>query len=310
MRGANTEDDTEASPPPACILLNPGSGKRNGNPRAQIEAAMARYPGRFVLREISKGRDISAEADRAAVEYDTIVAAGGDGTIGAIAEAALRHGCTLGILPRGTFNFFARGLNLPEEIDEGIDLIATGQTREISVGEVNDRLFLNNASLGLYPAILTQREGTYRRWGRSRLAAHWSVIATFTRFHRPLSLVVSVDGRVVRKKTPLAFVARSAYQLDLFGLKGSDDVRAERFALFLAPDSSRWGLFRMAIRLAWGSMKEGRDFEYFTGEVIDIETQSRRRVVARDGEREKMSSPFRFRVLSKALRVIAPPEGT
>lgn len=303
-----TTSDETAPSPDACILFNPGSGRRNGGAREAIEAAMARHPGRFVLREIAKGRDISAEADRAAQEFKIVVAAGGDGTIGAVAEAAQRHGRTLGVLPRGTFNFFARGLNLPTDIDEGIDLIAAGHTRTISLGEVNGRVFLNNASLGLYPAILTQREGTYRRWGRSRLAAHWSVIATFTRFHRPLSLMVAVDGREVRRKTPLVFVARSAYQLKLFGLKGSDDVRAGRFALFFAPDASRWGLFLMAVRLAWGTMKEGRDFTYFTGEEIDVETRSKRRIVARDGEREKMSSPFRFRVRPDALRVIAPPD--
>ncbi len=307
MSDANSAQDAKT---PTCIVFNAGSGKTSKETRSSIKAAMARHPGQFVLREIASGRDILAAADRAAAEFGTVVAAGGDGTINAVAEAAHRHGRIMGVLPRGTFNFFARGLGLPEDVDAGIDLIAAGQTRTIDLGVINDRVFLNNASLGLYPAILTQREGTYRRWGRSRLAAHWSVIVTVTQFHRPLSLRVTVDGRVVRSKTPLAFIARSAYQLDLFGLKGSDDVRNGRFALFLVPDLSRWGLFRIAARLAWGTMKEGRDFAYFTGEAIDIETRSGHRVVARDGERKKMSTPFRLRIRPDALRVIAPPGDT
>ena len=297
-----------AASPDICIILNLGSGKKKESavPEA-IRAAMDRHPGRFALRPVRKGKDLGAEADRAASEdFATLVAAGGDGTIGAVAAAAHRHGRALGVLPMGTFNFFARGLGLPEDLDEAIDLIAAGRTRPVSLGEVNGELFLNNASLGLYPAILAQREGTYRRWGRSRLAAHWSVLVTFTRFHRPLSLRVWVDGREVRRRTPLAFVARSAYQLELFGLDGIEDVRAGRFALFLAPDSSRWGLFVFALRLAWRSMERGRDFDYFSGETIDIETDSKRRLIARDGEREKMRSPFRFRVLKDALQVIAP----
>lgn len=293
-----------------CILLNPGSGKKRDDVHAEIEAAIARHPGRFELRVLNKAAGFPAQIDRAAADgFPTLVAAGGDGTIGAVAAGVHRHGRTLGVLSMGTFNFFARGLDLPEGIAEGIDLIAAGRTRKVDIGTINDEIFLNNASLGLYPAILAQREGIYRRWGRSRLAAHWSVLVTFTRFHRPLSLRVSVDGREISRRTPLAFVAHSAYQLDLFGLDGGDDVRAGRFALFLAPDSGRMALLKLALRLAWRSMERGRDFEYFTGESIDIETESKRRLVARDGEREKMRAPFRFRVLHDALTVIAPDRG-
>lgn len=309
-----TSDPQTGASPDICVILNTGSGKKKGQEvRQRIEAALERHPGRFALRTVAKGRDLPTEAEKAAkAGFATLVAAGGDGTIGAVAAAAHRHGRTLGVLPMGTFNYFARGLDLPEEIEDAVDLIASGSTRQISVGTVNDKLFLNNASLGLYPAILQQREGTYRRWGRSRLAAHWSVLVTFMRFHRPLSMQVTVDGETIRRRTPLAFVARSDYQLELFGLDGAEDVRAGRFALFLAPDGSRWELLLFAIRLAWRSMERGRDFDFFAGETIEIETVAKRRLVARDGERERMRSPFRFQVQKDALRVIAPasaPEG-
>jgi diacylglycerol kinase family enzyme len=300
--------DSEPARPDLCVILNPGSGKKKDRGvRGRIEAALARHPERFSLRAVPKGGDIAEEAERAVREgFGTLIAAGGDGTISAVAAVAHKHGRTIGVLPMGTFNYFARGLDLPEEIEDAVDLVASGITREIPVAEVNGKLFLNNASLGLYPAILQQREGTYRRWGRSRLAAHWSVLVTFMRFHRPLSLKVIVDGEPIRTRTPLAFVARSDYQLEVFGLDGVEDVRDGRFAVFLAPDSSRWGLLLFAIRLAWRSMEQGRDFDYFTGEKVDIETRSKARLVARDGERERMRSPFRFRVLEEPLKVIAP----
>ncbi len=302
---------TPADAPDICVILNPGSGKKkDSGVRGRIEAALKRHPGRFRLKVVGKGRNLIDEIEAAADEgYGTLVAAGGDGTIGAVASAALKHGRTLGVLPMGTFNYFARGLDLPEEVEEAVDLIATGTSRTVSVGEVNGKAFLNNASLGLYPAILAQREGTYRRWGRSRLAAHWSVLVTFMRFHRPISMKVTVDGEPIRTRTPLAFVARSDYQLELFGLDGAEDVRQGRFALFLAPDSTRWGLLVFAVRLAWRSMERGRDFDFFAGENIEIETGSKRRLVARDGERERMRPPFRFRILKDALRVIAPEGG-
>jgi diacylglycerol kinase family enzyme len=70
-------------------------------------------------------------------------------------------------------------------------------------------IFLNNAGVGMYPTILEQREDIYRRFGRSRIAAHWSVATTFLRFYRLLSIKVTVDGQDIRKRTPLAFIARS-----------------------------------------------------------------------------------------------------
>ena len=191
----------------ACIILNSGSGK-DRKARATLKRAVERRSGRFDLRTVGRGEDIAEVAERAVKDgYVTLVAAGGDGTIGAVAEIARAHDRTLGIVPMGTFNFFARGLSIPDDPDDALDQIVAGQARRIDLAEINGRVFLNNASLGLYPAILAEREGIYRRWGRSRLAAHYSVIATFLHFHRPVALNVVVDGRTIAARTPLAFVA-------------------------------------------------------------------------------------------------------
>lgn len=293
--------------PDTCILLNPGSGKKKREAREKIDAGIARHPGRFDLRVLKRGEDIGKAARKAVDDgFPVIVAAGGDGTIAAVAEIVHKAGRTLGLLPSGTFNFFARGLDVPEEPEAAMDLLAAGPTREVRVGEINGKLFLNNASLGLYPAILATREGTYRRWGRSRLAAHWSMAVTFVRFHRPLALRVSIDGREVRRRTPVAFVARSAFQLDMYGLDGVEAVRDDGFALFLAPEKSRLALFLFALKLAWRAAEAGRDYDVFTGKSIDIETKAKRRLVARDGERERMASPFHLRMRDRPLTVIAP----
>lgn len=306
--------DTRSGPgrtPDICILLNTRSGKKRSDALARLEMAMDRHRDRFALRIVARGGNPVEAAERAASEgFTTLVAAGGDGTISAVAAVAHRAQLALGVVPMGTFNYFARGLDLPEEPRAALDLIASGTTRPVAVGEVNGQLFLNNASLGLYPEILARREGTYRRWGRSRIAAHWSVLSTVIRFHRPLHLRVTIDGRALGRRTPLAFVARSAHQLDLFGLEGAQDVRAGRFALFLAPDTGRAGLARDALRLATHTMMRERDFEFVAGTAIDIETDAPRRLVARDGERGTMAQPFRFRMSATPLTVMAPPDAT
>jgi len=295
--------------PDICIILNTGAGAgKDARFDDALEAALSRHPGRFHVERVDGGARLRPAIRRAVkADFPTIAAAGGDGTIGAVAQEIAGSGIVLGIIPLGTFNYVARGLGVPLDLADAVDALAAGSVRPFPVGEVNGRIFLNNASLGIYPAILEQREGIYRRFGRSRIAAHWSVARTFFRLYRPLSIKVTVDGKAIRTRTPLVFIARSAYQMEMFGLEGAEEVRKGRFAVFLAPDVGRVGLMTYALRLAWGGLRAGRDVEQMFGEDILIETRGYDRLVARDGERERLKTPLRFRVHRDALEVIAPP---
>ena len=302
--------DTAAAPPPAefCVVLNAASGRHGDADREErLMAALGRHADRVAISRAASGKELDA-AIRRAVEggHPVLVAAGGDGTITAVAEAAAAHGRCLGILPSGTFNFVARGLGIPEDLDAAVEALLGGTPRAMTVGDVNGRLFLNNASLGLYPAILREREGIYRRWGRSRIAAHWSVVKAVFGAFRPLHLRIAVGGRVIRTRTPLLFVARSAFQLERYGLEGGEAVRAGRFALFLAADVGPARLFLITLRLALGGIRPGHDIELMVCDDFTVETPRRRLLVARDGERAPMASPLTFRLRSDALRVIAP----
>jgi diacylglycerol kinase family enzyme len=190
----------------------------------------------------------------------------------------------------------------------GFQPVATHDSHErtIPLGAVNGRVFLNNASVGAYAAILFRRERIYRRWGRSRLAAYWSVLTTLLRFRTSLDVSITVDGVTRAFRTPLVFVAKNAHQLDIFDLAGADCVRSGEFAVFVAPDCTRFELLRTAFRLAVRSVEPSRDFELICGRDVRIETRRRRRFVARDGERERMTAPFRFEMQPDGLRVIVP----
>lgn len=300
--------EAAARGPDIRVILNAGSGKQRGAERAaELKAMFDRWPGRFDLCLVKSGHRIEGEARRAVEEgFRTVVAAGGDGTICAVASAVAGSKSRMGVLSQGTFNYFSRSLGLPEALEDAVAVLVEGEERAIDVGEVNGRVFLNNASLGAYASILEQREDVYRRWGRSRAAAFWSVILTLARFRHPMVLKVTVDGEVLRARTPLAFVANNAYQLEEFQLDGAERVRNGEFALFLAPDSSRIQLITFAGRLALRRMVADRDFQIFFGREILIETTRPTRLVARDGERERMAAPFRFHVRHGALRVLVP----
>ncbi len=289
-----------------CVICNEGSG-RNSREAAAIHTAMEVLGPTAVLQQV-KGEELDDAAREAvAQDFDTIVAAGGDGTIMTVAATLIDSGHRFGVLPFGTFNYFARGLGIPEDPKGAAEVILGGETRRVSLAEVNGQVFLNNISLGIYPAILRAREDVYARWGRRRLAAHWSAAKTFLQFQRPLFLTIRADGEERRVRTPLLFVARSAYQLESFGLAGSDCVAEGRFALFVAPDTGRAGMFHKAFRLVRKNMAEGRDFDLLCASEVTIATRSRHLTVACDGEKIRMRTPLRLRLHHDALEVFAPP---
>ena len=116
-----------------------------------------------------------AEAMREASRHDTdpIVIAGGDGTVNCAAAVAIESTMVLGVLPMGTFNHFAKDLGMPDDLSGAVRFLARADVIAVDVGEVNGRVFVNNASIGVYPKMVGEREDIRRRrgWGKVRAAA-------------------------------------------------------------------------------------------------------------------------------------------
>ncbi len=293
-----------------CVLLNGGSGKTDAEQIAVvIRSALSAIARNYEVWVLTRDDDIASSA-RAALDegFEVIVAAGGDGTIAAVASELRGRDASLGIIPLGTFNYFARSLDVPTDIASAVRLLGNGVRRPMRVGDINGRVFLNNASLGAYPAILRTREQTYRKWGRSRIAAYWSVLVTLATLRRPLKLTIETsDGRVSRR-TPLAFAVNNAFQLDQMGLEGREHIAEGRLALFIAPDTGRWGMLRNALALAVGRAQRDVDFDMIAADSIRIETRRQSCDVACDGERGRIRTPLNLKVVEDALTVIVPPE--
>lgn len=286
----------------ACIILNPASGADDENGGKALP-----YDPRVEVRRLKKPGDLEATVKAALDDgCDPIIAAGGDGTICGVAGCLVDTDRRLGLLPFGTFNYFARSLGVPEKTDEAMAVALDGEDCKLTVGEINGRLFLNNASLGAYAAILEVREGVYRRWGRSRIAAYWSVILAMISVYRPLTMKITVDGMEQHVRAPMAFVSVSPYQLEEMGLDGVDAIRSGKLALFIPRETLRLKLLWRAIRIFFRGARRGEDYTLITGREIVIETRRSDRLVARDGERERMAGPYVFRIREDALTVKVP----
>lgn len=287
-----------------CVILNAGSGKKAGNDIADLlERELAPRAAGFSLIRTARGGDLPRLA-RQAVEdgFDLIVAAGGDGTQAAVAGELAGTDAVMGVIPGGTFNYFARDLGVGDTPEEALETLLSGRPAPVHIGEINGHVFLNNVSFGAYPDILKQREDIYRRWGRSRVAAYWSVVASLWDLRRPMRL--TAGGQTYT--TALAFVANNRLQLEQFGLDGSTEVEAGRFALMIARASRPLSLIGAALRLAFGRSARGSDFDLIVTDQITIETRPVRQLVAHDGEKSPMNGPFDIQIRRDGLNVLLP----
>ncbi|MDX6270931.1 MAG: hypothetical protein QOD28_2154 [Acidobacteriota bacterium] len=301
---------TAAAPARAEIILNASAGSGDQEAaRATLEeifAADGRMDAHVSLAK--SGEEIVELARRAAADdgVQIVVAGGGDGTVNAVASELVGTEKTLGVLPLGTLNHFAKDLNIPLDLEGAARNLLEGEAARVDVGEVNGRVFINNSSLGLYPSIVRHRERQQERLGRGKwFAAMWATLEVFRRY--PLFGVrLSTDGREFRRRTPFVFIGNNEYQMDTFNLGARSCLDAGHLSLHLTRDIGRWGLVRLAASALFGRLRESKDFDALCTKEVWIETRRTRLRVATDGEVTVMRSPLHYAVRPGALRVIVP----
>lgn len=253
------------------------------------------------------GEDILAVADRALREgADIVVAAGGDGTVSAVASRLAGTATRLGVLPVGTLNHFAKDLGIPLDLDAAMDVIAGGSSIAVDVGEVNGRLFVNNSSIGLYPLMVIDRERLRKAAGRNKwlamLSASWHVL----RRYRALDVTIDIEGERQRHRTPLVFVGNNRYVIEGVAAGKRSSLQDGLLSLHMTRDVGRWGLIRLAARAMTGRLHDDDTLVVRECEWLEIHCRHKRLHVALDGEVVRMPVPLRYRVRPADLQVMVP----
>ena len=292
------------------VILNARSGSHRADKTRQILEKVLSESKRSFQITVASGDAIEPVAqEKAASGCEVLVAGGGDGTICGVAGAALQAGKTLGVLPLGTFNYFARNLGIPLELEAAARVILEGFSVPAPTFELEGRLVLNNVSIGIYPTVLLRRRRLYRRWGRNQFNAYLSVLLTAFRAAPRMRLRFATAGGEVVRETPLVLICSNAFQMEAFQLAGTECLAAGQFALFVARMSGRTTIFQLGLRALLRCLRPGEDYEVVCASDVRIESLRGRHFRATvDGELEKMKSPMRFRVRPELLRVIAPRE--
>jgi diacylglycerol kinase family enzyme len=292
---------------PLDIIMNAGSGRGGAVEAARrIEALLAKAgrAGRLTLAR--HGRDIGPAAERA-VEQGTagLIAAGGDGTVNTLAGIALRAGVPLGVLPQGTLNHFAKDLGVPTDLDGALAVVLEGHTRQVDVGEVCGRIFVNNSSLGVYPRIVRLRERYGARGPAKWLAALWATLAVLRR-HPFAGVRLVVDGQPVVRRTPFVFVGNNEYRME--GLRAGTRETLDRgvLALYVMNASGRRSLVWLGLQVLLGRTAQLRELDTFLLSEATIEVRRSQIGVALDGEVVELRPPLVYRSHPGALTVFAP----
>lgn len=256
-------------------------------------------------------------AAQALADASAVVAVGGDGTINTVAQAAHAAGCTMGVIPKGTFNYFAREHGVPTDTLEALRWLLDARPEPVQISAINDQVFLVNTSLGLYPDLLQDRESWKARFGRSRFVAFGAGMATLLRAQRRIRLSIEFDKQLQDMRTLTLFVGNNRLQLEQLGL-GDTGERSEGAAadghvtaVVLKPIGTL-AMVGLMLRGALGQLGEASGIERFVCRSLVVKPSrllARRKVkVAFDGEVGWMSSPLTIRVLPQPLWLLKKPQ--
>ncbi|MBC7457850.1 MAG: NAD(+)/NADH kinase [Bdellovibrionaceae bacterium] len=294
------------------LIANKKSGKGAGESLPGIALELCReYGYEFIHHETgdeaSFEKQIEKAADLAEQDGGIVVAAGGDGTIRAVAEKVHGRNIRFGVVSCGTFNFFARTHQLPETSDDAFKAILTGEVKEVRLGEINGRIFLINASLGLYAKAIRDREKNTSRFGRNRLVVIISTLFSILQGHRLLEVTLKAEGAQQKILTPMIFIGNNALQLRDLSMNVADCMKKDLLAAVLMKPLKVWEVFR-ALFYGFANKLDREDgVVSFCIDEFEIITHDKKvSTIALDGELFKMSSPLKVRSRPKALKLIKP----
>ncbi len=301
------------------FLINAAAGAVDVDTRrAVIESALAAHGRRGELL-VCKPADLPRVATEAATEAvaraAAVVAVGGDGSLNTVAQAAHAAGCAMGVIPYGTFNYFARTHGIPTDPAEAARLLLEAQPMPVQAAAVNDRIFLVNASLGIYPELLQDREAFKARFGRSRWVAFVAACATLLRAQRRLRLHIELGSTVRDVQTLTLFVGNNRLQLQQFGAEPEDTLagtpgHGSMAALMLRPIGTL-SMIGLLLHGAMGRLGEAAGVEAFEFHHMVVRPRlapgRRELAVAFDGEVASMRAPIDIRVLDKPLYLLQAP---
>ena len=293
---------------PIRVIFNVSAGSKggiltNGARKTDIEAVLDHVGLEAEVLEsvsVSETRRLTGEAVQQG--YAAVVAAGGDGTIGAIATELLNSGTALGVLPHGSVMNIPRMLGIPRDLAGAAAVLARGVVRRIDVGETRGGPFFEVGSVGMNAAMFREAQRFESGDRKSIPRTIWAAIR-----YRPARMQIALEERVVRTRALAVTVANGPYTGA--GMTVAPDARVDdgRFDVTIFEHFSKWELIRHFGSIAFGRRRYVPHVSTYRSAFARISSVSP--LPARADSRDLGTTPVEFRVLRAALPVIVPPDG-
>ena len=283
------------------MLLNPSSGVKLP---PELEEA-ARDAGLEVVR-------LDADTDCAALVRSRMnegrrlfVAAGGDGTVNHVVQGLVNTEGVLGVIPVGTYNHFAIDLGIPTDWRAALEVALGGATKQVDVARANERFFINNISMGLYPELVSKREARgrdYPRW-KARLFAAYSTLRKFP--HVAVTLESEHHQEAVR--THVLMISNNTYDLSRIGIQAPRNGLEEgRLSVYWLPHVPRVKLMSFIAHYLAGRVHTAPGFRSFRTARLKVQSPKNHLHVGIDGEVATLALPLLVTIVPQSLLVRVP----
>jgi len=253
-----------------------------------------------VVNEVDVPREVRERIVRGA---PLIIAAGGDGTVHHVVQAVVNTDVAFGVIPIGTFNHFARDLGIPSDWRGALDIALYGERNVIDTGRVNDRFFVNNVSIGLYPEYL--RTGVSGR-GIPRWKARFLAFYRTLRKYPHVTVAIESEYHQQLVRTHVFMVSNNHYDLERIGVEAPRASLSEgKLAVYWLPHTSRLRLMRFVTRYVRGRVREIPGFRSFRTRRLSVQSSRDHLHIGIDGELFSLSTPLVITIAPQSLIVRA-----
>ena len=293
------------------VVINARSG--NASPdlvRKALESQGAEGAVDLQIHEPREGEDISATVRQAVANgFETVVAAGGDGTVSAVANAMVGTPSRLGIIPLGTTNVLARELGIPLDLEEACALLCgPSTTATIDAMRVNTTNYFTQIGIGIDAVMIRDTPVEQKR--RLGIVAYLWTWATRLIGFQPHRFSISADGQRARPRALQVLLANSG-ALGTSGLRWGSDVRVDDGRIEVCILRARTLLDYLSVgwNVVRGRHRDERNIQYLTARrAVAIHTE---RPIPVQGDGEVIGeTPLEVQVVPGALRVVVPSRGT
>jgi diacylglycerol kinase family enzyme len=272
---------------------------------APVSEALERT-GAFRIHRIPAMSVTEAVRDAVRAGARRVVAAGGDGTISAVAAGVAESDVELAVVPAGTFNHFAKDNGIPLDLDKACELAARGtRVKPVDVAWVNGRLFLNTSSVGVYANFVKGRDKWEPRFGYW-FASTISVIRNFLHV-QPFTLWFSADGAERAYETPLVFIGVGERELKLPTLGNRVRRGKPGLHVMIVRGRTRARLVALAFAAAARGVRAVSRTPHLDTMMLDrCRIEQRHSTLAVDGEIVRLASPLEYRFGEGAVKLVVP----